>query len=88
MPSRIKISEHRYDFDTDLCVYGDCVTYFEWDLGMSDDEVLAGVETALRKYFGKRGERVVQDNVTCVKRGFSEMKQIPREVIADAAVPA
>ncbi len=49
--------------------------------GMSDDEVLAGVEKALRKYFGKRGEQVVQDNLTCVKRGYREIREIPREII-------
>jgi len=49
--------------------------------GMSDEEVYDGVEKALRKYFGKRGERVVQDNLTCVKRGYSEMQQIPEDVI-------
>jgi pyruvate-ferredoxin/flavodoxin oxidoreductase len=48
---------------------------------MSDDEVYAGVEKALRKYFGKRGEQVVQDNLTCVKRGYSEMQEIPQETI-------
>jgi pyruvate-ferredoxin/flavodoxin oxidoreductase len=49
---------------------------------MSDNEVYAGVEKALRKYFGKRGEQVVQDNMTCVRRGYSEMKEIPADVIA------
>jgi pyruvate-ferredoxin/flavodoxin oxidoreductase len=49
--------------------------------GMSDDEVYAGVEKALRKYFGKRGEQVVQDNLTCVKRGYSEMQEVPADVI-------
>ena len=49
--------------------------------GMSDEEVYAGVEKALRKYFGKRGEQVVQDNLTCVKRGYSEMQEIPRDVM-------
>jgi pyruvate-ferredoxin/flavodoxin oxidoreductase len=48
---------------------------------MTDDAVYAGVEKALRKYFGKRGEQVVQDNLMCVKRGYSEMQEIPREVI-------
>jgi pyruvate-ferredoxin/flavodoxin oxidoreductase len=48
---------------------------------MADEQVYAGVEKALRKYFGKRGERVVQDNLTCVKRGYSQMKEIPREVM-------
>ena len=46
---------------------------------MSDEQVYAGVEKALRKYFGKRGDQVVQDNLTCVKRGYSEMKEIPQD---------
>ena len=49
---------------------------------MSDDQVYAGVEKALYKYFGKRGDRVVQDNLTCVRRGYSDMKEIPASVIA------
>jgi hypothetical protein len=39
------------------------------------------VEKALRKYFGKQGEQVVKDNLTCVRRGYSEMKEIPASVI-------
>jgi len=50
--------------------------------GMNDDQVMEGVEKALRKYFGKRGERVVQDNLTCVKRGYRETQQVPPEMIA------
>ena len=53
---------------------------------MSDEEVYAGVEKALRKYFGKRGEQVVQDNLTCVKRGYSEMQQIPEDVVQGKSV--
>jgi pyruvate-ferredoxin/flavodoxin oxidoreductase len=49
--------------------------------GMSDDLVYAGVEKALRKYFGKRGEQVVQDNLTCVKRGYCEMQEVPQEMM-------
>ena len=48
---------------------------------MTDEHVYQGVENALRKYFGKRGEQVVQDNLTCVKRGFGEMQQVPTEMI-------
>jgi pyruvate-ferredoxin/flavodoxin oxidoreductase len=48
---------------------------------MSDTQVYAGVEKALQKYFGKRGDQVVQDNLTCVRRGYSEMKEIPQEII-------
>ena len=58
------------------------LTPYSAELAMSDEEVYAGVERALRKYFGKRGEQVVQDNLTCVKRGFSEMQEIPAEVKA------
>src|SRR5947209_8151716 len=48
---------------------------------MSDEHVYDGVEKALRKYFGKRGDRVVQDNLTCVKRGYGEMKEVPAAVV-------
>jgi pyruvate-ferredoxin/flavodoxin oxidoreductase len=51
---------------------------------MKDEQVYQGVEKALRKYFGKRGDRVVQDNLNCVKRGYSEMKEIPPAVISGA----
>ena len=57
------------------------LTPFSDESGMTDDEVYAGVEKALRKYFGKRGEQVVQDNLTCVKRGYEEMKEVPQELI-------
>jgi pyruvate-ferredoxin/flavodoxin oxidoreductase len=49
--------------------------------GITEEEVYEGVEQALRKYFGKRGEQVVQDNLTCVKRGYQELKEIPREAM-------
>jgi pyruvate-ferredoxin/flavodoxin oxidoreductase len=57
------------------------LTPYARESNMSDDQVYEGVETALRKYFGKRGDRVVQDNLNCVKRGYSEMKEIPPAVI-------
>jgi pyruvate-ferredoxin/flavodoxin oxidoreductase len=49
--------------------------------GMTDDHVYEGVEKALRKYFGKRGDRVVQDNLTCVKRGYQELREVPQELM-------
>jgi pyruvate-ferredoxin/flavodoxin oxidoreductase len=58
------------------------LTPYAKESDMSDEQVYAGVEQALRKYFGKRGEQVVQDNLTCVKRGFSEMREVPREIIS------
>jgi pyruvate-ferredoxin/flavodoxin oxidoreductase len=57
------------------------LTPFAQASNMTDEAVYGGVEKALRKYFGKRGEQVVQDNLLCVKRGYGEMQEIPREVI-------
>jgi pyruvate-ferredoxin/flavodoxin oxidoreductase len=57
------------------------LTPYAREVNMSDEQVYAGVEKALRKYFGKRGDRVVQDNLNCVKRGYSEMKEIPQEIM-------
>jgi pyruvate-ferredoxin/flavodoxin oxidoreductase len=57
------------------------LTPFAKASNMSDETVYAGVEKALRKYFGKRGEQVAQDNLNCVKRGYNEMQEIPREVM-------
>jgi pyruvate-ferredoxin/flavodoxin oxidoreductase len=58
------------------------LTPYARESDMSDEQVYAGVEKALRKYFGKRGDRVVQDNLTCVRRGYSEMKEIPQAVLS------
>jgi len=57
------------------------VTPFTADSGISDEDLFKGVEKALRKYFGKRGERVVQDNLKAVSRGYSELMEIPRDVM-------
>ncbi len=43
------------------------------------------IEKSVRKFFGKRGEKVVQENLEAVKRGRSEVFEIPREVISAAA---
>jgi pyruvate-ferredoxin/flavodoxin oxidoreductase len=57
------------------------VTPFREQSGISDDDLFKGVEKALRKYFGKRGERVVQDNLKAVSRGYRELMEIPRDVM-------
>jgi len=57
------------------------LTPYARETGMTDEQVYAGVEKALRKYFGKRGDQVVKDNLTCVQRGYSDLKEIPRDVI-------
>ena len=57
------------------------LTPYAESCGMSDEEVYEGVEKAIRKYFGKRGEQVVEDNMTCIRRGYEEMREVPDEII-------
>jgi pyruvate-ferredoxin/flavodoxin oxidoreductase len=57
------------------------LTPYAKEAEMSDAQVEAGVEKALRKYFGKRGEQVIQDNMKCINRGWIETREIPTEVI-------
>ena len=48
---------------------------------LSDAEVDATVEKSLRKFFGKRGEKVVQENLAAVRRGRSDALEITSEVM-------
>jgi pyruvate-ferredoxin/flavodoxin oxidoreductase len=61
------------------------VTPFQKELALSEEEIFRGVEASLRKYFGKRGDRVVQDNLRAVRRGYSEVIEVPREVMLSTA---
>jgi pyruvate-ferredoxin/flavodoxin oxidoreductase len=57
------------------------VTPFTSESGISDEDLFRGVEKSLRKYFGKRGERVVQDNLKAVHRGYHELIEVPRDIM-------
>ncbi|MBC8198137.1 MAG: 2-oxoacid:acceptor oxidoreductase family protein [Candidatus Marinimicrobia bacterium] len=48
---------------------------------LTEDDLMIGVEKSIRKYFGKRGEQVVQDNLNAVRRGFTEVIKVPLEII-------
>ncbi len=48
---------------------------------VDEAEMWKTVEASLRKFFGKRGEAVVQANLTAVKRGYAEVREIPADVI-------
>jgi pyruvate-ferredoxin/flavodoxin oxidoreductase len=61
------------------------VTPFQSEHAISDEVLFKGIEKSLRKYFGKRGEQVVQDNLKAVSRGFREVIEVPREVMTVAA---
>jgi pyruvate-ferredoxin/flavodoxin oxidoreductase len=59
------------------------VTPFASRSGMGDEQVLGAVEKYIRKYFGKRGEHVVQENIRCVREGLKSVMSIPWEIIAN-----
>ncbi|MBI2358744.1 MAG: 2-oxoacid:acceptor oxidoreductase family protein [Deltaproteobacteria bacterium] len=61
------------------------VAPFMGERGLSEEEVYAAVEKSMRKFFGKRGEMVVQDNLRAVRRGAEEVFEVPREIIEPAA---
>jgi pyruvate-ferredoxin/flavodoxin oxidoreductase len=61
-------------------------TPFVRELGLSEEQIFSGVEQSLRKYFGRRGEQVVRDNLTAVKRGYSEVFEVPADaMVGDGA---
>jgi len=64
------------------------VTPFASRSGMGDEQVLDSVEKYIRKYFGKRGEHVVQENLKCVRAGLENVMSIPWEIIANGAPAA
>ncbi|MFQ6612655.1 MAG: 2-oxoacid:acceptor oxidoreductase family protein [Fidelibacterota bacterium] len=58
-------------------------TPFVGKSGITDEQLMEGVERSLRKYFGKRGEQVVQDNLNAVRRGYTEVFEVPAEAIKE-----
>jgi len=46
-------------------------------LPYTDDEIDRAVERSMRKFFGKRGEAVIQENLRAARRGFSEVFEVP-----------
>src|SRR5947208_14383343 len=63
-------------------------TPFAQRFNMTFDQLMTGVEKAVRSYWGKRGEQVVADNLTCIRRGYQEVFEVPRELINDATIDA
>ena len=47
--------------------------------------MVGAVEKYICKYFGKRGEHVVQENLMCVRRGLLDVMEIPRAIIEASA---
>jgi pyruvate-ferredoxin/flavodoxin oxidoreductase len=60
------------------------LTPFQEKAGFSKQQLFDSLEKVIRKYFGRRGEQVVADNMAAARRGYEEV----REVTPRAEVPA
>jgi pyruvate-ferredoxin/flavodoxin oxidoreductase len=50
---------------------------------MSRETLMEGVRESLTKYFDKAGERVIEENLICVQRGYDEVREIPHSLIQE-----
>jgi pyruvate-ferredoxin/flavodoxin oxidoreductase len=54
---------------------------FAADRGIGRDTLMVAVRQSLARYFGKAGEKVIEENLTCVKRGYDEVREVPPGII-------
>ncbi len=54
--------------------------------GLTEEGLFAAIEGQLRDKFGKKGERVVADNLRVVRRGFDEAVEIQEKVVSAIAL--
>ncbi|MCB0647959.1 MAG: 2-oxoacid:acceptor oxidoreductase family protein [Saprospiraceae bacterium] len=52
--------------------------------GLTEETLLKAIEDQLQHKFGAKGQRVVEDNMRVVKRGFTEVVEIKNKKILDA----
>lgn len=57
------------------------ITPFKEQANLSDESLFKQVEAPLRKFFGKKGEAVVQDNLQAVKRAYERVFEVPRAIM-------
>ncbi len=48
--------------------------------GLTEENLFQAIENQLKDKFGKKGQRIVDDNVRVVKRGYTEIFEIPADV--------
>ena len=56
--------------------------------GLGDAQLFEGVEKALRKYFGRRGEKVIEANMSAVKQGYFNLRELDIARLAPATPAA
>ena len=56
--------------------------------GLNEETLFRAIENQLNAKFGKKGKRIVDDNLRVVKRGYTEIHEIPAELKKVGALPA
>jgi pyruvate-ferredoxin/flavodoxin oxidoreductase len=62
------------------------ITPFRQEQGLSEQELFLGVEKALGRYFGKRGAKVIEENLEAVRRGYEQVHEVPQEMIRNMSL--
>ncbi|OSM08469.1 2-oxoacid:acceptor oxidoreductase family protein [Magnetofaba australis] len=57
------------------------ITPFQKNANMSSEDLFVEVRKPLDKYFGKRGQQVVDDNLDAVKRGYDRVMEVTQEIM-------
>ena len=52
--------------------------------GLSEEKLLKAIHNQLQDKFGSKGERVVEENMRVVKRGFDEVQAVPHGSLTEA----
>lgn len=55
--------------------------------GIADEALFQGIEKALRKYFGRRGEKVIEANLSAVRQGYFDAHALDVASVAGSDEP-
>jgi Pyruvate/2-oxoacid:ferredoxin oxidoreductase gamma subunit len=55
---------------------------------MPEDKLFEKLRGVLGKYFGRRGDAVIEANLKAAKRGFESVLEVPADIINGALAPA
>lgn len=56
------------------------------DFNMTEGQLFERVELVIRRFWGRHGEQVVADNLKAIRRGYSEVFEIPRQIIEKTSI--
>jgi pyruvate-ferredoxin/flavodoxin oxidoreductase len=62
------------------------LTPFQKELGLNNEALFEQVRKPITKYFGRKGEQVINDNMKAVSLGYEQVIEIPRSIME--ATPA